>query len=66
MANITPHATPKGGYPLVLTTFKQGGAKVTVTFPSAAAVNPADPEAEALFKAMRITTAADGYGVAAS
>jgi len=38
MATVTPNATPKGGFPLVLSTAKADGDVVTVTFPSSSAV----------------------------
>jgi hypothetical protein len=66
VANVTPHATPAGGFPLVLTTFKSSGAKTTITFPTASAINPADAEAEALYKSMRVLTAGGTFGSAAS
>jgi hypothetical protein len=59
MANVTPFATPKGGFPLVLTVVKTNGAKVTTSFPNTSAINPADPEVEAAYKAMYCVSAAD-------
>ncbi len=38
MATVTPNATPKGGFPLVLTTQKEDGDVVQVTFPTSSAV----------------------------
>jgi hypothetical protein len=38
MATVTPHPTPKGGFPLRLTSAQLDGDTVSVTFPSSAAV----------------------------
>ncbi len=66
MANVTPHATPAGGFPLKLTTQKRDGTVVSVTFPTSSAVDPADAAAEVEFKKMRVLTAGGTYAAAAS
>jgi hypothetical protein len=65
MANVTPHATPKGGFPLVLAIAKKvNGTVVATTFPTSAAVNPNDAEAETAYKKMLLLTAADTLAAA--
>lgn len=66
MANVTPHATPFGGFPLKLTAFKSNGNKVTTTFPTSSAVDPADAEIEAAYKQMKVWTAGATFGAAAT